>query len=199
MSFNRFGAVAGLALVAALLASPFVARAGEATEQLRATIKDFVAIISSTPVAELQAHGLPERARNLVIARFDFSEMARRSLGSHWGALNGGEQGEFVAGLSQRLLASYGRTVRSNSGDNIQFMSEVQEGEQVKVTTQVVSGSGKELPIDYRLHDVDGQWKVFDVVIDHVSLVNNYRAQFERVIAKSSVQELLRMMKNLNS
>jgi len=199
MSFNRFGAVASLALVAALLASPFVARAGEATEQLRATIHDFVAIISSTPVAELQAHGLPERARNLVSARFDFSEMARRSLGSHWGALNGGEQGEFVAGLSQRLLASYGRTVRSNSGDNIQFKSEVQEGEQVKVTTQVVSGSGEVLPIDYRLHGVDGQWKVFDVVIDHVSLVNNYRAQFERVIAKSSVQELLRMMKNPNS
>ena len=199
MSFNRFGAVAGLALVAALLASPFVARAGEATEQLRATIHDFVAIISSTPVAELQAHGLPERARNLVFARFDFSEMARRSLGSHWGALNGGEQGEFVAGLSQRLLASYGRTVRSNSGDNIQFKSEVQEGEQVKVTTQVVSGSGEVLPIDYRLHGVDGQWKVFDVVIDHVSLVNNYRAQFERVIAKSSVQELLRMMKNPHS
>ena len=199
MSFNRFGAVAGLALVAALLASPFVARAGEATEQLRATIHDFVAIISSTPVAELQAHGLPASARNLVFARFDFSEMARRSLGSHWGALNGGEQGEFVAGLSQRLLESYGRTVRSNSGDNIQFKSEVQEGEQVKVTTQVVSGSGEELPIDYRLHGVDGQWKVFDVVIDHVSLVNNYRAQFERVIAKSSVQELLRMMKNPHS
>lgn len=97
------------------------------------------------------------------------------------------------------MLASYGRTVRSNTGDSIQFKSEVQEGEQVKVTTQVVSGSGEELPIDYRLHDVDGQWKVFDVVIDHVSLVNNYRAQFERVIAKSSVQELLRMMKNLNS
>jgi phospholipid transport system substrate-binding protein len=199
MNFNRFGAAAGLALVAALLASPFAARAGDATEQLRVTIHDFVAIISSTPVAELQAHGLPASARNLVFARFDFSEMARRSLGSHWGALNGGEQSEFVEGLSQRLLESYGRTVRSNSGDNIQFKNEVREGDLVKVATQVVSGSGEELPIDYRLHDVDGQWKVFDVVIDHVSLVNNYRAQFERVIAKSSVQELLRMMKNANS
>ena len=186
-------------MVSALLALPLVARAGDATEQLRATIKDFVAIISSTPVAELQAHGLPENARRLVDSRFDFSEMARRSLGSHWGALNGGEQGEFVAGLSQRLLASYGRTVRSNNGDNIQFKNEVREGEQVKVTTQVVSGNGDEMPIDYRLHDVDGQWKVFDVVIDHVSLVNNYRAQFERVIAKSSVQELLRKIKNVDS
>ena len=186
-------------MVSALLALPLVARAGDATEQLRATIDGFVTIINSTPIPELVAHGLPESARILVFARFDFSEMARRSLGSHWGALNGGEQGEFVEGLSQRLLASYGRTVRSNNGDNIQFKSEVREGEQVKVVTQVVSGNGDEMPIDYRLHDVDGQWKVFDVVIDHVSLVKNYRAQFERVIAKSSVQELLRKIKNVDS
>jgi len=199
MNLNRIKAAAGVALVSALLALPLVARAGDATEQLRATIDGFVAIINSTPVSELVAHGLPESARILVFARFDFSEMARRSLGSHWGALNGGEQGEFVAGLSQRLLASYGRTVRSNNGDNVQFKSEVREGEQVKVTTQVVSGNGDEMPIDYRLHDVDGQWKVFDVVIDHVSLVNNYRAQFERVIGKSSVQELLRKIKNVDS
>jgi len=199
MNLNRIGAAAGLALVSAFLALPFAARAGDATEQLRATIKDFVAIISSTPVAELRAHGLPENARRLVDSRFDFSEMARRSLGSHWGSLNGGEQGEFVEGLSLRLLASYGRTVCSNNGDNIQFKNEVREGEQVKVTTKVVSGSGEELPIDYRLHDVDGQWKVFDLVIDHVSLVNNYRAQFERIIAKSSVQELLRKVKNHDS
>ena len=199
MNFDRIRAVAGLALVFTLLASPFAARAGDATEQLRATIDGFVAIINGTPVSELVAHGLPERARILVFARFDFSEMARRSLGSHWASLNGGEQSEFVEGLSQRLLASYGRTVRSNNGDNIQFKNEVREGELVKVATQVVSDSGEEMPIDYRLHDVDGQWRVFDVVIDHVSLVSNYRAQFERVIAKSSVQELLRMMKNVNS
>lgn len=199
MNLNRIRAAAGLTLVSALLALPLVARAGDATEQLRATIDGFVAIINSTPIPELVAHGLPESARILVFARFDFSEMARLSLGSHWGALNGGEQGEFVEGLSQRLLASYGRTVRSNNGDNIQFKSEVREGEQVKVVTQVVSGNGDEMPIDYRLHDVGGQWKVFDVVIDHVSLVNNYRAQFERVIAKTSVQELLRKIKNVDS
>jgi phospholipid transport system substrate-binding protein len=199
MKFNRVRAVAGWALVSTLLVSPFAARAGDATEQLRATIDGFVAIINSTPVSELVAHGLPESARILVFARFDFSEMARRSLGSHWESLNGGEQSEFVEGLSQRLLASYGRTVRSGNGERIEFNGEVREGEMLKVATQVISGSGEELPIDYRLHDVDGQWKVFDVVIDHVSLVNNYRAQFARVIAKSSVQKLLRMMKNENS
>jgi phospholipid transport system substrate-binding protein len=63
----------------------------------------------------------------------------------------------------------------------------------------VVSGSGDELPIDYQLHDVDGQWKVYDMVIDQISIVNNYRAQFERVIARSSIQTLLQRMKQFDS
>lgn len=196
MKFNR---IVAAALFAGLLVSPRVAPAGEATDQLRSTINDFVAIISTTPVSELQAHGLPERARILVFARFDFSEMARLSLGTHWGSLNRGEQREFVEGLTQRLLAAYGRTVRSNNGERISFQGEVREGEQIKVVTQVVNGSRDGFPIDYKLHDVAGQWKVFDVVIDHVSLVNNYRAQFERIIAKSSVQELLRKVNNHDS
>lgn len=197
MRFNKIALLA--VLVLGLNVSPSMARAGEATEQLRSTINDFVAILSGTPVAFLRAHGLPESARRLVFARFDFSEMTRRSLGSHWGTLNQGEQGEFVEGLSRRLLTSYGRTVRSSSGETIQFKGEVREGEQVKVTTQIVSESGERLPIDYRLHDVNGQWKVYDVVIDHVSLVNNFRAQFERVISKSSMQELLRRVKSQDS
>jgi len=63
------------------------------------------------------------------------------------------------------------------------------------VETKVISGKGEELPIDYQLHDVGGQWKVYDVVIDQVSIVSNYRAQFERVITKSSVKELLQRIK----
>jgi phospholipid transport system substrate-binding protein len=63
----------------------------------------------------------------------------------------------------------------------------------------VISGRGDEFPMDYRLHDVDGQWMVYDVSIDHVSIVNNYRAQFDRFIARSSVQDLLRRMKNPGS
>ena len=169
--------------------------AGEATEQLNATISSFVTILSSTPVAELQSKGLPENARQLVFARFDFSEMTKRSLGSHWSSLEPAEQREFVDAFTQRILVSYGRTVRSSVGDKIEFGREVREGQQASVETKVISGRGAELPIGYRLHDIDGQWKVYDVIIDQMSLVNNYRAQFERVIAKSSIKNLLQIMK----
>jgi len=196
----RFNKIALLAvLVLGLNLSPSTARAGEATEQLRSTINDFVAILSSTPVSFLRAHGLPESARRLVFARFDFSEMTRRSLGSHWGTLNKGEQSEFVEGLTRRLLVFYGKTMRSENGDEIYYKGEVREGEQVKVVTQIVGVGGEALPVDYRLHDDNGQWKVYDVVIDHVSMVNNYRAQFERVIARSSLRELLRRVKSQDS
>jgi phospholipid transport system substrate-binding protein len=178
---------------------PFAVRAGEPMAQLSASINEFVTIMSNTSVAELQAAGLPEKARQLVFSRFDFSEMTRRSLGSHWKSLNQGEQGEFVAALTHRLLVFYGKTVRSTGNETIQFMREVRDGKQASVETKVISGGGDQTPIDYRLHDVDGEWMVYDVVIANVSLVNNYRSQFERVIAKSSVHDLLRQMKNQGS
>ena len=181
-------------VVFVLLSVPSVVRAGAPTDQLRASIDEFVAILSNTPVAELQASGLPQSARRLVFARFDFSEMTMRSMGPHWKSLNQGEQDEFVEAFTQRLLVAYGKTVRSSVNEKFEFTHEVQEGTQASVESKFVNSDGETL-IDYRLHDVDGQWKVYDVVIDHVSMVNNYRAQFDRVIAKSSVQELLRKMK----
>lgn len=197
MGFNRTKGVAVAALLTGFFALPFAARAGEATNQLRATIDDFVEILNNTPVAELRATGLPESARRLVFARFDFPEMARLTLGEHWKQLNIAEQGEFVDGFTYRLLVSFGRTVRSSSGEKVNFTGEFAEGKQVRVETQIAGGEGT--PVAYKLHDVNGQWKVFDVVIDHVSLVNNYRAQFDRVIAKFSVQELLRKIRNVDS
>jgi phospholipid transport system substrate-binding protein len=182
-----------------LLSIPFAVQAGEPMAQLSASINEFVTIMSNTSVAELQATGLPEKARQLVFSRFDFSEMTKRSLGAHWKSMDQREQREFIAAFTQRLLVFYGKSVRSTGNEKIQFTREVRDGQQASVETQVISGNGDQTPIDYRLRDVDGQWMVYDVVIDSVSLVNNYRSQFERVIAKSSVQDLLRRMKNQDS
>jgi phospholipid transport system substrate-binding protein len=182
-----------------LLSIPFPIFAGEPMAQLSASINEFVTIMSNTSVAELQATGLPEKARQLVFARFDFSEMTKRSLGAHWKSMDQAEQREFIAAFTQRLLVFYGKSVRSTGNEKIEFMREVREGKQASVETKVISGNGDQTPIDYRLRDVDGQWMVYDVVIDNVSLVNNYRSQFERVIAKSSVQDLLRKMKDQDS
>jgi phospholipid transport system substrate-binding protein len=187
------------AFLLCLLAGPLSIQAKEPMAQLSASINEFVAIMSNTSVAELQATGLPEKARQLVFARFDFSEMTMRSLGSHWKSLDNAQQRDFVDAFTHRLLVSYGKTVRATGNEKIQFIREVRNGSQARVETKLISPNGDQTPIDYRLHDVDGQWMVYDVVIDKVGIVDNYRSQFDRVIAKSSVLELLRRMKNQGS
>jgi phospholipid transport system substrate-binding protein len=173
--------------------------AGEPTAQLSATINEFVTILVNTPVAQLRASGLPQSALSLVFSRFDFSEMTKRSLGSHWESLGSAEQHEFVDAFTERVLRAYGRSVRASGDEKVQYARELRDGDLATVQTKVISGSGDELPIDYQLHDVGGQWKVYDVVIDQVSIVSNYRAQFDRVIAKSSVKELLQRIKQQGS
>jgi len=189
-----FNKLAIIFLLLTGLLVPFPARAGDPTSQLSATITEFVTILVHTPVAELRANGLPAKALDLIFGRFDFSEMTKRSLGRHWLLLGPTEQREFVNAFTQRLLIAYGRTVRTAGDERIQFQHEIVDGREATVKTKVVS-PGEELPIDYRLHAIDGQWKVYDMVIDNVSIVDNYRAQFDRVIAKSSIKDLLQKMK----
>ena len=189
--FNKLAWVSSLLL---LVLAPTVSYAGEPTVQLSATVNELVTILVNTPVSELRAHGLPDKALQLVNDRFDFSELTRQTLGRHWSALSSAEQREFVDALTQKLLVAYGRSVRASGDEKVEFKGEEQKGDLANVETKVVSSNG-ELAIDYRLHLVNGQWKVYDMVIDQVSIVNNYRAQFDRVIAKSSVQDLLQKIK----
>jgi phospholipid transport system substrate-binding protein len=175
------------------------ASAGEPTTQLSATINQFVDILVNTPVVQLRATGLPEKALALVFSRFDFSEMTKRSLGPHWEALDASQRRDFVHAFTQRLLVAYGRSVRASGDEKVRYEGELLDGQYASVATRVISNSGGELPIDYRMHAIDGQWKVYDMVIDHVSIVDNYRAQFNRVIARSSVQDLLQKMKEAGS
>lgn len=194
--FNHLRAISAVFLAVVM---PSAAWGNEATVQLSATINEFVTILVNTPVAQLRQSGLPDNALKLIHSRFDFSEMTKRSLGRHWKALQPAEQHEFVEAFTQRLLRVYGRSMRASGDESIQYRREVRDGSYASVETKVVSGSGDDLPIDYRLHAIDGQWKVYDMIIDNISIVNNYRAQFERVIAKSSIKELLERMKQVES
>jgi len=196
MKIFRFGL--GMWIFAFLPLLPSLLSAGDATKQLSTTIDGFVPIISNTPRAELQTNGMPESARKLVLARFDFSEMTKRSLGQHWKSLNPAEQKQFVDAFTQWQLISYSRIVRSARGDAVRFNGEFQDGKDVSVETKVVRRYSDDLPIDYWLHNVNGQWKVFNMVIDHVDITKNVNAQFERVVAKSSLQELLQRVKDQN-
>ena len=194
-----FNSLALIVVVLVAFVTPSRASGTDATTQLSATMNEFVTILVNTPVAELRQTGLPDKALKLINSRFDFSEMTKRSLGAHWNALEANEQQEFIDAYTQMVLRFFGRSVRAAGDETIQYKREIRDGILASVETKVVSGSRDDFAIDYRLHDIDGQWKVYDMLIDHISIVNNYRAQFERVIAKSSVKELLQRMKQLES
>lgn len=180
----------------AALFLPAPLNAGDAAKQLSTTIDAFVPVINGTPRDQLLASGLPERARKLILARFDFTEMAKRALDRHWNSLTHPQRTQFVDAMTQWQLLSFGKIVAFSHGDEVQFIREVQDGKEASVETKVVRRYSDDLPIDYWLHNVNGQWKVYNIVIDRVDNVKNIRAQFDRVLAKSSLDDLLQRVKN---
>jgi phospholipid transport system substrate-binding protein len=131
----------------------------------------------------------------VIYQRFDFTEMARRSLGPEWRRRTAEEQKEFVALFTKLLERAHLNTIESYNGEKVQYLNERAENSGAQVDTKITDNKGREFSVNYRLHDVNGDWKIYDVVVEDVSLVNNYRAQFSRVLAKSSYAELVNTIK----
>ena len=132
--------------------------------------------------------------RQTLLPRFDFAEMAKRSLGSHWKNQNG-RQEEFVAAFTDFVGNAYLIRIESLKDEQVVYGRERVDQGLAAVDTKIVPGKGDPVSINYRLHLVDGEWKVYDVVIDDISVVNNYRSQFNRFLAKSSFDELLQKLR----
>ena len=124
-------------------------------------------------------------------------ETARRSLGRHWLARTPTEQAEFVELFSDLLERSYLSKIELYGGEKIQYLSDtIDDAGQAKVLTKIVTRQGTEIPIEYRMHKKGERWLVYDVIIESVSLVSNYRTQFNKIIQTSSYQELVKKMKS---
>ena len=136
-----------------------------------------------------------KQLRAVISQRFDFREMAKRSLGSHWRSLKSDEQQEFGRLFTDLLADTYIDRIEEYSNEKIIFTGERRDGDYATVESRIVPRDAQEFSIDYKLHLISGEWRVYDVVIENISLVNNYRSQFNRVILNSSYEELLRRMK----
>ena len=166
--------------------------AGVPTDQVRSTIDEVLKILNNPNLASQAAREeRRSRLRQVIYRRFDFAEMARRSLGPTWRRISPAEQEEFVRLFTELLEESYVNNIESYHGEKILYGREIQEQEYAEVNTKLVTKRGEEIAVNYKLHKVDGDWMVYDVVIENISMVNNYRAQFTRLLAKSSFAELL--------
>jgi len=188
-----------LALACSLLVAPLAARgadAGAPTDQLRSQV-DRVLKLLEDPA--LQA---PDKARERRVAVrkvadeiFDFGETARRALGRHWAARTPEERDEFVRLFGDLLERSYISKIELYGGEKIQYISDRIDGETALVQSKLLTKNGSEVPIEYRMLKKAERWLVYDVVIEGVSLVANYRTQFNKIIQTSSFQELVKKMK----
>jgi len=161
-----------------------------ATEQVLQVVQDMkLAAPANQDRRRLELQRIADRL-------FDFNEMSRRALALHWRERTPPEQTEFVAVFKQILARAYVGRLESYAGEQIMYLSEHVDGEFATVRSRVVTARGAEIPVDYRLHQVGVRWVVYDVAVSGVSLVANYRGQFDKIIRTSSYQALMRDLKS---
>jgi len=184
-------AFAATVLALALLV-PQIVGAGAPTDQL----KSYVERVLKT--AQAGRGSASERAtiRKLADELFDWQEMAQRSLGPHWRERSPAERQEFVPLFADLVERGYISKIEQYDGEKIQYTGERIEGDLATVRTKVITKQGTEIPIDYRMVLRNGRWMIYDVDIEGVSLVANYRTQFNSVVRRSSYQELVKRMKS---
>jgi phospholipid transport system substrate-binding protein len=181
---------------ASILASVSFAQAG-ATAQVKGTIDKVLEILRDPALkAPDKAEVRRKKLKEVIYPRFEFSEMAKRSLGPHWRNRTPKEREEFVSLFADLLEQSYHKKLESYTDEEILYTKEQMEDKFGLVVTKIVSQKENiEIPIEYRLLRQDGQWLVYDVVIEGVSMVSNYRSQFNRIIETSSYAELVKRMR----
>ncbi len=186
-------------LIAAVTLTASQARAGLPTDQIKTTVDKALVVLRDPrlkpPAKQTERR---EQLKQVLFSRFNFAEMAKRSLGPNWSRRTPQEQEEFVRLFTEVLERAYGDIIESYSEAEIVYLTEKVDGGYADVNSKVVTTKGEEYSLNYRVQLVGSEWKVYDVVAENISLVNNYRSQFNRVIAKSSYEELVRRLKDKN-
>ena len=188
-----------IGLACAVLVALPVAReatAGAPTDQLRTQVDRVLKLLEDSSLkAPEKAKERRAAVRKVADEIFDFGETAKRSLGRHWAARTPEERDEFVKLFGDLLERSYISKIELYGGEKIQYVSDKIEGDTALVQSKLLTKTGSEVPIEYRMLKKGERWLVYDVVIEGVSLVANYRTQFNKIIQTSSFQDLVKKMK----
>lgn len=166
------------------------------TEAMRTTVSQALGVMRDQELKKPER--MDERVarlKKIADARFDYGEMAKRSLGGQWDKLRERERQEFVDLFTEFLTATYVDKLHSYSDEEVKFLNERLDGNYAEVKSILV-GKKTEIPMDYRLIEKDGDWKAYDVVIDGISLVQNYRGQFKAILRSSSYEQLIQVLRN---
>ena len=166
------------------------------SEAMRTTVSQALAVLQDQELKKpARADERVARLKKIADSCFDYGEMAKRSLGSQWNKLGEKAQQEFVDLFTEFLTATYVEKIHAYSGEEVKFLNERLEGSYAEVKSIMV-GKKTEVPLDYRLMKKDGDWKAYDVVVDGISLVQNYRGQFTKILHSSSYEHLVQILRD---
>jgi phospholipid transport system substrate-binding protein len=183
--------VAGMGGIIVLAGGVALMAAETATEAIKSTLKQVFVILNDE---ELQMPGRAEARRQqlekVIGNRLAYDEMAKRSLGAQWKQLNDEEREEFVRLFSQFFRDTFAGRLDQHSDEEVEFLQEKLEGLYAEVSTRL-KGSKVDMAVDYRLLHRAGDWHVYDIIVDDISLIHSYREQFTTIIRKFSYAELV--------
>jgi len=186
----------GIVVALVVMVAEREAWAGAPTEQLRTQIDRAIKVLEDPEMAK-ESRMVDRRTaiRRIANEIFDFTETTRRSLGTHWQVRTPQERDEVTRLFADLLERSYIGRIETYSGERIQFLGDTIDGDQTTVRSRLITKQGMEIPVDYRMHRASGdRWLTYDVAIEGVSLVANYRAQFNKIIQTSGYTSLVKKL-----
>jgi phospholipid transport system substrate-binding protein len=175
---------------------PSFVMAGEPTDRIKVASDKLIAIVfdNSLKTPEMKDKR-DQMVTEIVDGLFNWEEFSRRALARNWNKQTDSEKKYFIFLFKQLIQRTYMAKAGQYSGGKVVFLDEKIEGDYGNVSTQILTSAGTQIPVEYRVMKKDGVWWVYDVNIEGVSLVNNYRSQFNNILIKSSFEDLLNRLK----
>lgn len=166
------------------------------TDDVKRTVDDIIRIVSDK---EMKKASSEQKRRNAIkrslAGIFDHQEMAKRSLGKHWNQRTPAERKQFVDLFASLLENSYAGKIESYNNEKVVYLKESVDGGYAEVKSKIINQKQDEFTVDYRLlKEANGKWMVYDVVIEGVSLISNYRTQFNKIITANGYPELVKKL-----
>ncbi len=180
------------AIFALALALAAPAWAGSPTEQVRRSTDQVQKILDDPALSQDDKRAA---VRRVAAEIFDVQEAAKRALGRHWQGRTPAEREEFVRLFAELLEQTYIRRLDLYGGEKLQYTGEAVDGDHAVVRARIVTRQGTEVPVEARLLRRSERWLIYDIAVENISLVANYRSQFDRIIRTSSYPELIRRLK----
>lgn len=201
MALRRSSAGLWLALLIALLAGPAAGNGAEAQALVRSTADRVLAEVKANKARlDRDTSGIYDLVQRYVVPHFDFARMTQSAMGRHWRSATEEQRVALTREFQEMLVRTYAVALLNYSGQQIEYLPlrSSAADDDVLVQTKVSDSGAPPIPIDYRLSRSVGTWKVYDVTIDGVSLVSNYRSMFAEQVQRTGVDGLIKQLSDRN-